>query len=52
VISRDLSETLPHAIRFVNAGARPNFTSTTTLLVPVNKPKFSHPYGDEGGVKE
>jgi hypothetical protein len=52
VISRDLSETLPHAIWFVNAGACPNFTSSTTLLVPVNKPKLAHPLEYEGGVKE
>jgi hypothetical protein len=51
VISRDLSETLPHAIWFVNAGACPNFTSSTIWLVPVNEPKLPHPSGDEGGVK-
>jgi hypothetical protein len=52
VISRHLSETLPHAIWFVNAGACLNFTSSTIWLVLVNKPEFPHPSGDEGGVKK
>jgi hypothetical protein len=52
VISRDLSETLPHAIWFVNAGEFPTFAISITWLAAVWKPKFPHSHGDEGGVKK
>jgi hypothetical protein len=52
VISRDLSETLPHAIWFVNAGELPSFTISITWLVAVWKPQLPHLHGGKGGVKE
>jgi hypothetical protein len=52
VISRDLSETLPYAIWFVNAGEFPTFTISITWLAAVWKPKLPHLRGDKGGVKE
>jgi hypothetical protein len=43
VISRDLSETLPQAERFVNGTACPSFTSSPPWLVPVNKSRLPLP---------